>query len=71
MILKIFISRSIKLSNYVVVQLKHMSELIGKEYKNKIIEIGEIEEVTVNAKNKSNKIVFLVARFQTKIIILW
>ena len=56
MILKIFILRSIKLSNYVIVQLKHMSELIGKEYKNKIIEIGEIEEV-VNANNKSNKVV--------------
>ena len=58
MILRIFISRSIKSSNYVIVQLRHVSELIGQEYENKIIEIGEIEEVTINAKNKSNNVVF-------------
>ena len=66
MILKIFISRSIKLSNYVVVQLKHVSELIGQEYKNKVIEIGEIEEVTVSAKNKSNKIVLFGSKVSNK-----
>ena len=66
MILKIFISRSIKLSNYVLVQLKHMSELIGKEYANKIIEIGEIEKVTVNAKNNSNKVVFFGSKVSNK-----
>ena len=65
-ILKIFISRSIKSSNYVIVQLKHMSELIGKEYTCKIIEIGEIEEVTVNAINKSNKVVFFGSRVPNK-----
>ena len=66
MILKIFISRSIKLSNMWLFQLKHMSELIGKEYKNKIIEIGEIEEVTVNANNKSNKIVLFGSKVSNK-----
>ena len=66
MILKIFISRSIKLSNYVVVQLKHVNELIRQEYKNKVIEIGEIEEVTVNAKNKSNKIVLFGSKVSNK-----
>ena len=48
-----------------------MNELIEKEYKNKIIEIGEIEEVTVNANNKSNKIVLFGSDFLIKILILW
>ena len=66
MILKIFITRSIKSSNYVLVQLKHVNELIGKEYTNKIIEIGEIEKVTVNTKNNSNKIVFFGSKVSNK-----
>ena len=66
MILRIFISRSIKSSNYVIVQLKHVSELIGQEYENKIIEIGEIEEVTINAKNKSNNVVFFGSKVSNK-----
>ena len=57
-ILKYFINRSIKFSEYVIVQLKHMNEIIEKKYRDKIIEIGEIEEVIVNASNKSGKIVF-------------
>ena len=57
-LLKYFINRSIKFSEYVIVQLKHMNEFIEKKYKDKIIEIGEIEEVIVNASNKSGKIVF-------------
>ena len=57
-LLKYFINRSIKFSEYVIVQLKHMKEIIQKEYRDKIIEIGEIEEVIVDASNKSGKIVF-------------
>ena len=57
-LLKYFINRSIKFSEYVVVQLKHMNEIIEKKYRDKIIEIGEIEEVIVDASNKSGKIVF-------------
>ena len=56
--LKYFINRSIKFSEYVIVQLKHMNEIIEKKYRDKIIEIGEIEEVIVDASNKSGKIVF-------------
>ena len=48
-----------------------MNELIEKKYKNKIIEIGEIEEVIVNAKNKSKKLFYLVVMFLIKILILW
>ena len=66
MILRIFISRSIKSSNYVIVQLRHVSELIGQDYENKIIEIGEIEEVTINAKNKSNNVVFFGSKVSNK-----
>ena len=57
-LLKYFINRSIEFSEYVIVQLKHMNEIIEKKYRDKIIEIGEIEEVIVNASNKSGKIVF-------------
>jgi len=57
-LLKYFITRSIKFSEYVIVQLKHMNEIIEKKYRDKIIEIGEIEEVIVDASNKSGKIVF-------------
>ncbi len=57
-LLKYFINRSIKFSENVIVQLKHMNEIIEKKYRDKIIEIGEIEEVIVDASNKSGKIVF-------------
>ena len=57
-LLKYFINRSIKFSEYVIVQLKHMNEIIEEKYRDKIIEIGEIEEVIVDASNKSGKIVF-------------
>ena len=57
-ILKYFINRSIKSSNYVIVQLQHMREMIQKEFRDKVIEIGEIEKVDVVANNKSGKIVF-------------
>ena len=57
-LLKYFINRSIKFSEYVIVQLKHMNEIIEKKYRDKIVEIGEIEEVIVDASNKSGKIVF-------------
>ena len=56
--LKYFIYRSIKFSKYVVIQLRHMNEIIEKKYRYKIIEIGELEEVIVDASNKSEKIVF-------------
>ena len=57
-LLKYFINRSIKFSEYVIVQLKHMNKIIEKKYRDKIIEIGEIEEVIVDSSNKSGKIVF-------------
>tara|TARA_B100001115_G_scaffold38215_1_gene28176 strand:- start:7276 stop:8241 length:966 start_codon:yes stop_codon:yes gene_type:complete len=65
-LLKYFINRSIKFSEYVIVQLKHMNEFIEKKYKDKIIEIGEIEEVIVDASNKSGKIVFFGSEIPNK-----
>jgi len=65
-ILKYFINRSIKFSEYVIVQLKHMNEIIEKKYRDKIIEIGEIEEVIVDASNKSGKIVFFGSAIPNK-----
>ncbi len=55
-VLKFFIQRSIKSSNYVIVQLKHMIEIISKDYEHKIIEIGELQEEIVESKNKPGKI---------------
>ena len=66
LLLKYFINRSIKFSEYVIVQLKHMNEFIEKKYKDKIIEIGEIEEVIVDASNKSGKIVFFGSEVPNK-----
>ena len=57
-ILKHFINRSVKLSEYIIVQLQHMSAVLQDEHKDKIIEIGTFEEVNVDAINKSGKIVF-------------
>ena len=65
-LLKYFINRSIKFSEYVIVQLKHMNEIIEKKYRDKIIEIGEIEEVIVDASNKSGKIVFFGSEIPNK-----
>ena len=65
-LLKYFINRSIKFSEYVIVQLKHMNEIIEKKYRDKIIEIGEIEEVIVDASNKSGKIVFFGSNIPNK-----
>ena len=65
-LLKYFINRSIKFSEYVIVQLKHMNEIIEKKYRDKIIEIGEIEEVIVDASNKSGKIVFFGSAIPNK-----
>ena len=65
-LLKYFINRSINFSEYVIVQLKHMNEIIEKKYKDKIIEIGEIEEVIVDASNKSGKIVFFGSDISNK-----
>jgi len=65
-LLKYFINRSIKFSEYVIVQLKHMNKIIEKKYRDKIIEIGEIEEVIVDASNKSGKIVFFGSEIPNK-----
>ena len=65
-LLKYFINRSIKFSEYVIVQLKHMNEIIEKKYRDKIVEIGEIEEVIVDASNKSGKIVFFGSAIPNK-----
>lgn len=65
-LLKYFINRSINFSEYVIVQLKHMNEIIEKKYRDKIIEIGEIEEVIVDASNKSGKIVFFGSDISNK-----
>ncbi len=65
-LLKYFINRSIKFSDYVIVQLKHMNEFIEKKYKDKIIEIGEIDEVIVDASNKQGKIVFFGSEIPNK-----
>jgi glycosyltransferase involved in cell wall biosynthesis len=65
-LLKYFINRSIKFSKKVVIQLRHMNEIIEEKYREKIIEIGELEEVNVTASNKSGKIVFFGSEIPNK-----
>ena len=65
-LLKYFINRSIKFSKKVVIQLRHMNEIIEEKYREKIIEIGELEEVNVSASNKSGKIVFFGSEIPNK-----
>ena len=55
-VLKFFIHRSIKSSNHIIVQLQHMIEIMNKNYEQKIIEIGELQEVIVESNNKSARI---------------
>lgn len=65
-LLKLFILRSIKSSNFVLIQLNHIKQLIGQRYANKIIEIGEIFEKKINLHNNEGKVVFLGSNISNK-----
>ena len=58
LILKYYISKSMKSSDHIIVQLSHVSKLFNEKYKNKILEIGNIEEHIIEANKNSGKLVF-------------
>ena len=57
-ILKLLINRSMKLSNFILIQLNHLKEDIDKKFHSKIIQIGETTSSEVEISNKSGNIVF-------------
>ena len=66
LILKYFISRSMKSSDYVIVQLSHVTKFFKQKYKSKILEIGNIEEQNVKANKNSGKVVFFGSTIPNK-----
>ena len=66
LILKYYISKSMKSSDHIIVQLSHVSKFFNQKYKNKILEIGKIEEHIVEAKKNSGKLVFFGSKVPNK-----
>jgi hypothetical protein len=65
-ILKYLITKSFKSSEYIIVQLEHMTEVLHKKYKDKIISIGQLVETVVETKSKSGKIVLFGSKVPNK-----
>ena len=65
-ILKYYISKSMKYSDHIIVQLSHVSNFFNQKYKNKILEIGNIEEHIVEANKNSGKLVFFGSKVTNK-----
>jgi len=66
LILKYYISKSMKSSDHIIVQLSHFSKFFNQKYKNKILEIGNIEEHIVEANKNLGKIVFFGSKVTNK-----
>lgn len=66
LILKYYISKSMKSSDHIIVQLSHVSKFFNQKYKNKILEIGNIEEHIVEANKNSGKLVFFGSKVTNK-----
>jgi len=65
-ILKYYISKSMESSDHIIVQLSHVSKLFNQKYKNKILEIGNIEEHIIEANKNSGKLVFFGSKVTNK-----
>ena len=65
-VLKYLITKSFKSSEYIIVQLEHMTEVFHKKYKDKIISIGQLVETVVETKSKSVKIVLFGSKVPNK-----
>tara|TARA_B100000941_G_scaffold284858_1_gene256143 strand:+ start:25 stop:984 length:960 start_codon:yes stop_codon:yes gene_type:complete len=57
-ILKVLMNRSMKISNFILIQLDHLKEDIDKKFHSKIIQIGETTSSKVEVSNKSGSVVF-------------
>ena len=66
LILKYYISKSMRSSDHIIVQLSHVSKFFNQKYKNKILEIGNIEEHIVEANKNSGKLVFFGSKVTNK-----
>ena len=66
-ILKILMKRSMKFSNYILIQLEHLKQDIDKNFHSKIIQIGETTSSNVQIANKSGKIVLFGSNVENKI----
>ena len=65
-ILKILMKRSMKFSNYILIQLEHLKQDIDKNFHSKIIQIGETTSSNVQIANKSGKIVLFGSNVENK-----
>jgi len=66
LILKYYISKNMESSDHIIVQLSHVSKLFNQKYKNKILEIGNIEEHIVEANKNTNKLVCFGSKIPNK-----
>jgi hypothetical protein len=66
LILKYYISKSMESSDYVIVQLSHVTKFFKNKYKSKILEIGNIEEHIVEANKNLRKLVFFGSKVPNK-----
>ena len=65
-ILKILMKRSMKFSNFILIQLEHLKQDIDKNFHSKIIQIGETTSSNVQIANKSGKIVLFGSNVENK-----
>ena len=65
-ILKTLMNRSMKLSNFILIQLDHLKEDIDKKFHSKIIQIGETKSSKVEISNKNGNIVFFGSNVPNK-----
>ena len=66
LILNYYISKTMKSSDYIIVQLSHVSKFFNQKYKKKILEIGNIEEHIVEANKNTSKLVFFGSKIPNK-----
>ena len=66
LILKYYISKNMESSDHIIVQLSHVSKLFNQKYKNKILEIGNIEEHIVEANKNTSKLVCFGSKIPNK-----
>ena len=66
LILKYYISKTMKSSDFIIVQLRHVSKFFNQKYKKKILEIGNIEEHIVEANKNTSKLVFFGSKIPNK-----
>ena len=58
--------RSMKFSNFILIQLEHLKQDIDKNFHSKIIQIGETTSSNVQIANKSGKIVLFGSNVENK-----